>query len=58
MKIIFIISISILFLTSCSHKLPPCQGTEEQIEKCELKRAQEKQTKLLRLIYLKQAGLL
>ena len=41
-------------LTSCIKPLPPCEGTEEQVYRCESLRIQKEQLKRTRAIQIQQ----
>jgi hypothetical protein len=53
MRILFI-SILINLLTSCITPLPPCEGDEEQIYRCQSLRIQEEQLRRTRMIQINQ----
>lgn len=47
MKLVLIITL-LLSVTSCIQPLPPCEGTEEQVYRCESLRIQEQQLRVNR----------
>ena len=51
-KLLIILSTSIL--TSCIEPLPPCEGTEEQVYRCESLRIQREQLRRTKAIQVQQ----
>ena len=45
----------LILLTCCVNQLPPCQGSEEQIYRCESLRIQKEQLKRTKAIQIQQS---
>ena len=47
-----------LLLTACQAPLPPCEGTEEQIYRCESLRVQKEQLRRTKMMQIQQNQLI